>query len=69
MEHPEVAYRLALEHQLELERAAAVSRRRPPPRFRFAALLGEVAVRLARRPASLFERPHARPVPRPPFTS
>ena len=63
MEHPEVAYRLAVERQLELERAVAASRRRPPSRVRFTPILSLVAARLARRPASLFDQLHGRPVP------
>jgi hypothetical protein len=63
MEHPEVAYRLALDRQLELERAVATSRRSRPTRGRFAAILGAMAPRLLRRPASVFDRLHreARP--------
>ncbi len=62
MEHPEVAYRLAVERQLELERAVAASRNRVPGRWRIATILGAVATRLIRRPASLFARVHARPL-------
>jgi hypothetical protein len=58
MEHPEVAYRLARNHQLELERAVAASRRSRPTRGRFAAILGAMAPRLLRRPASVFDRLH-----------
>jgi hypothetical protein len=63
MEHPEVAYRLARERQLELERVDDASRRRPAGRGRFTTVLGVVAARLARRRASLFDQLHARPVP------
>jgi hypothetical protein len=63
MEHPEVAYHLAVERQLDLERAVAASRRRPPAHARFATIIGGVARRLARRPAPLFDQPRARPVP------
>jgi hypothetical protein len=63
MEHPEVAYRLALERLLELERAVAASRRRPPGRGRFTTILGAVVARLPRRAESLFDQLHARPVP------
>jgi hypothetical protein len=61
MEHPEVAYRLAVERQLELERAVTASRH--PASGRFSAILGAIAARLARRLASLFDQLHARRVP------
>ncbi len=64
MEHPDVAYRLAVEHQLELERAVAASRSRRPVRRRFTAIVGALARRSARRPVSLFEQLRAKPVPR-----
>jgi hypothetical protein len=54
MEHPEVAYRLAVERQLELERAVDASRRRSPGRGRLTTILAAVATGLARRPTSLF---------------
>lgn len=69
MEHPEVAYRLAVQHQLELERqleferAVVASRDRVPARWRIAAILGAMATRLIRRPASLSAPVRARPVP------